>query len=146
MKKILLVGFILCAAVILFLSGQSGAEAFGLTYRLAFPIADIIYDTPDYDQILAVMNVMRFLGRVMAFTMFGGLFTALIFAWGSRLPLRAKIIISLAGIIAFGIFDETHKLFIDGRHCTFIEIIVNVVCGFVGAVFVMYVIDKRNRF
>lgn len=145
MKKFLLVGLVLCAAMILFLSGQSGAEAFGLTYRLALPIAGVIYDTPDYDQILAVMNVMRFLGRVMAFTVFGGLFTALVFAWGSRLSPKVKIIISLAGIIVFGIFDETHKLFIDGRHCTFAEIIVNIVCGSVGSVFVMYVIDKRNK-
>ena len=144
MKKILVIGFVLCMVLILFLSGQSGSQAFELTYQLALPFANLIYDTPDYDQILVVMNVIRLVGRIAAFTVFGGFFAALVNVWGNKLPYKVKNMISVMGIMVFSIFDETHKLFIDGRHCTITEIIVNIICGFAGAGFVMYVIHKKK--
>ncbi len=145
MKKLTAIGFIICIILILFLSGQSGSQAFGMTYRLALPIANIIYDTPDYDQILLVMNGIRLFGRVIAFTAFGVFFTALIHVWGKKLPPRVKNSLSFLGIVIFGIFDEMHKLRIDGRHCTIAEIIVNIICGFIGMALALYVVDKYRR-
>lgn len=145
MKKFVVIGFAVCMVFILFLSGQSGSQAFGLTYRLAVPIADIIYDTPDYDQILVVMNGIRFLGRVVAFTVYGGFFTALIHAWSRKLSWKTKNAICVLGIVLFGIFDETRKLLIDGRHCTLAEIIVNIVCGLAGAAVALYILKKYGK-
>lgn len=145
MKKFIGIGFIICVTFILFLSGQSGSQAFGLTYRLAVPLAEVIYDSPDYDQLLVVMNGIRFLGRVVAFTVFGGFFTALIHAWCGKLSRITKEGISFLGIIIFGIFDETHKLLIDGRHCTLSEILVNIVCGLMGAVVTIYILKKYKK-
>lgn len=145
MKKFVGIGFAVCMLFILFLSGQSGSQAFGMTYHLALPIAGIIYDTPDYDQILVVMNGIRILGRIVVFMFFGGFFTAFVYGWGGRLTQKTKNSISVSGIVLFGIFDETRKLLIDGRHCTLGEIIVNIVCGFIGAVFVLYVFDKNRK-
>lgn len=144
-KKIITLILIIWLAVILFLSGQSGSQAFGLTYRLALPIADVIYQSPDYDQILTVMNAVRFAGRIVAFTIFGMIFTAFIRTVGAKLPVKVRSTLSIAGIVLFGIFDEAHKMLIDGRHCTLFEIIVNIICGLAGAVLTWYIIKRISE-
>lgn len=145
MKKFTAIGLIICTTFILVLSGQNGTEAFGMTYRLALPFAAVVYGTPDYDQILAVMNGIRFLGRIAVFTTFGVFFTTFIHTWKNFLSQKAKTVMSVLGIILFGIFDETHKLLIDGRHCTVIEIVVNVICGLAGAAAALYIIKKFRK-
>lgn len=144
MKKYTMSAFIIWIVLILFLSGQSGSQAFGMTYELALPFANFLYGTPDYDQILVVMNAIRFTGRIVAFTGFGILFTTLVQSFKGNFFRKAKNIISIVGIVAFAVFDETHKLLIDGRHCTMEEILVNIVCGLAGGAVAMYFIYKRK--
>lgn len=143
MKKYAVSAFIIWFVLILFLSSQNGSQAFGMTYKLALPFAKILYGIPDYDQILVVMNGIRFIGRVVAFVGFGVLFTVLIRSYKSKISLRYQNIILILGIIVFAVFDETHKLLIDGRHCTVGEIIVNIVCGLTGCVVTIYFIRKN---
>ncbi len=144
MRKYAVSAFIIWLVLILFLSGQSGSQAFGMTYELALPFAKILYGVPDYDQILVVMNGIRFIGRIVAFIGFGILFTVLLRSFKSKISLRLQNIILVSGIIVFAVFDETHKLLIDGRHCTIWEIILNIVCGLTGCVVTIYFIRKRE--
>lgn len=144
-KKLVVILFPACVGMILFLSGQSGSQAFNLTYELALPIAEKFYKNPDYDQILAVMIILRKIGRCTAFTMFGGLYYVFVETLAKEMEPKRKWCIILAGIVLFSVFDETHKLLIDGRHCTIEEIIINIVCGFVGCGIFNRVWKRRRR-
>lgn len=144
-KKIILLLFVAWTGGILFLSGQNGDEAFGLTYRLACPIAGIFFDHPDYDQILAVMIVMRKLGRCFFFLFFGFLWYLLVEVFAKEWNVIRKRIVILSGMVLFSVFDETHKLFIAGRHCTMEEIFINIVCGTIGILIAFSVGKKWHK-
>jgi len=143
-RKLVVILFPACVGMILFLSGQNGSQAFNLTYELALPIAEMFYENPNYDQILAVMIILRKIGRCTAFTVFGGLFYVFVEVLAKEAEPKKKWGIILAGIVLFSVFDETHKLLIDGRHCTLEEIIINIVCGFAGCG-VFYRMLKRRK-
>lgn len=142
-KKIMVVLFFACVGIILFLSGQNGSQAFWLTYRLSCPIAEIFYENPNYDQILAVMILMRKIGRCVAFSVFGAMVLMVVdMLWGQKVGWKILIPASFI-IIAFSVFDETRKLLIEGRHCTWQEIAVNIVCGLAGCLIVYWI--KRRK-
>lgn len=143
-KKIMILSFLACVGIILFLSGQNGSQAFWLTYRLSCPIAEIFYDNPNYDQILAVMILMRKIGRCVAFGVFGAMVLMVSdVLWGKKKGWRILIPASMV-IVAFSVFDETRKLMIEGRHCTWQEIAINIVCGFAGCI-IVYGIKRRKE-
>lgn len=143
-KKIMILSFLVCVGIILFLSGQNGSQAFWLTYHLSCPIAEIIYDNPNYDQILAVMILMRKMGRCVAFGVFGAMVLMVAdVLWGKKMGWKILIPVSLV-IIAFSVFDETRKLLIEGRHCTWQEIAINIVCGLAGCMLV-YGMKRRKK-
>lgn len=141
-QKILLTMFLLAwICVILFLSGQNGSEAFNLTYKLALPLAGCFFENPDNDRILQVMLVLRQAGRCVVFAVFGMLFNQYLDVMLAGMRQCRRRILLFGGIILFSVFDETHKLLIEGRHCTPQEILMNILSGFMGCV-ILYLVRK----
>lgn len=140
-------GFVLWIAAILSLSGQDGEEAFGLTYKLSVPIADILYEEPTLSQIEDVMLVLRQVGRVGMFLVLGMLTTLAVDAIWQKINEVNRLYIIYGFLIFFSIFDEVHKLLIPGRHCTVEEILVNIMSSFIGCVCMnlLYKICKRKK-
>lgn len=138
--------------VILILSGQSGNQAFEMTYRMAVPFAQILYKNPDLEEIKVVMQWIRLAGRVFAFAWFGGLLMynacAIVLYWKIK---HSKVWILMVFVldVLFSIYDEAHKLFIEGRHCTLQEILLNILVSVAASVLVFLFFrklcwDRRN--
>lgn len=143
-KIVLLCVFVACVCAILFLSGQDGEEAFDTTYGIAKPIADVIYENPTNDQIEDIMIIIRNFGRIVAFTVFG-ILLALNLEVSAKFSWKVKVIAIVVITTIFSVFDEVRKLLIEGRHCTFGEIIVNIFCSMIAGLAVCFIARKFRR-
>ncbi len=143
-KIIILCLFVTCTCFILFLSGQDGEEAFDTTYEIAKPVADVVYEEPSNDQVEDVMLVIRNSGRVIAFTVFGILLALNVHVW-TTFRWKYKAILIVVITVLFSIFDEVHKLAIEGRHCTLAEIMVNVLCSMIAGLVVCFICNKFSK-
>lgn len=143
-KIMVLILFVACTCFILFLSGQDGEEAFDTTYEIAKPVADVVYEDPSNDQVEDVMLTIRNSGRVIAFLVFGGLLALNIHLWTTFGWKYKAMLISIVSIV-FSVFDEVHKLAIEGRHCTLAEIVVNILCSMIAGLAVCFVCNRFSK-
>jgi len=68
------------------------------------------------------------------------LYGVLVFLWLrffdlARFPLKQVIIFSLLTTIAFGCFDEFHQSFVRGRHCDFLDVLLDSIGAVLGTAF-----------
>ena len=112
-----------------FLSSQSGASTFRLSNTISTKIADILYKTPDTQQILKVNTVIRKLAHVtiyfvLAILCYIAFYYTMVNFTGRTAGVLVNVMITMA-LSAFAFYDEWHKQFIPGRHNTISEAFLN---------------------
>lgn len=119
---------LLWAGMIFLLSMQNGEQTAAVSGGIAKTIANILYLGPTEQQIQTVHAAIRKLAHVGLFLIWGLLLSAAAL-YMSRQRRGVAMGIAAVLLIAYAFFDEWHKIFIDGRHFSFSEAVLNAVSG-----------------
>lgn len=129
---------------ILFLSSQNGEETAAVSAGIAGKLAEFIYKTPSESQIYGVHMIIRKSAHVVLFGILGILlsFTTHFLINGG---FCLKNMINAAVIVFFSVFDEWHKLFVDGRHFDLGESALNIISGVACALIAALILSKIKK-
>lgn len=135
---------ILWVVLILFLSFQNGKDtantSFGFTHAL---LKFFLKKEPDYNMLLVWDGRFRLWAHFVIFLIYGIFSVLVIKGYGIRLN-RACLTGFLSGIF-FAVVSETGKLMIEGRHCDFCEMRLNIMGVLLGTLLTAAFLYKYSR-
>lgn len=132
---------VLWAGMIFFLSAQNGEQTAAVSAGIAQKIAEIIYTEPVEQQVQAVHLGIRKLAHIGLFFIWGLLLSAAALYIARRQRSTAVGIVA-AVLVVYAFFDEWHKIFVDGRHFSFSEAVLNAVSGLAAIVLTVFLTDR----
>lgn len=123
---------------IFYLSSQDGEETTNLSLNFTNKLAGYLLENPNQQQINVLHMLLRKIAHPIVFTVMGTMLSlALLATFGVK-----RFYILLAGIpisYFFAYFDEYHKNFIDGRHYSHQEQMLNFNAAAGAILFVMII-------
>lgn len=134
MKKVLFILItIVWAALILFLSFQKGPETADTSRKFTQVILDLFYkeDVP-YEVLMMWDGKFRLAAHFVLFFLYGIWAVLGIETWSKKIWIA--VIIALLTGIGLAIFSEVGKISIEGRHCDFGEMRLNMIGSIAGCV------------
>ena len=60
------------------------------------------------------------------------------------LKINKQVIVALAFCLMYGVSDEVHQLFVEGRSCEFTDVIIDF-CGSMAGVFLILLLKKKFK-
>lgn len=131
--------FVAVCGGIFYLSSQNGEDTTNLSLNLTNKLADYLLENPDQYQINTLHMILRKLAHPIVFIIMGIMLSlSLLATFGVK-----RFYILLIGIpisYFFAYFDEYHKNFIDGRHYSHQEQMLNFNAA-TGAILFVFVIS-----
>lgn len=147
MKKriILCLLLVIWVLILLFLTFQSGEKSVSESHKISMLIMKIFKIKPTMANVLKVTKISRMFARVVLFMGFG-LGFRIVFSLFKNVPMwkANALCVVLDGIVSFE--TEWLKVFVQGRHCTYAEMLISFIAAIIGTFLVhVFLIVKRYR-
>lgn len=138
MKKIILWFLSICIILLIaFLSSQNGTATAETSGSITSFIANLFFENATQLEIYNLNIALRLLAHYLLFFCFGLFTSAAIYAsFNRKFRVINLFFLSSVFIMSLSFLDEWRKQFIEGRHFSPDEALINVTCAFVGIIII----------
>lgn len=139
-KKLAILSIITCGWLFFMwrLSSADGEKTFRDSMQIARPLAKILYEEPTAIQVEHLHILLRKMAHIFLYAVFGTLaaiFWKLLLA---KIKLFLRAIPAALCCLTIAFLDELQKIFIEGRHFSFSESILNTISSWIMILIVFF--------